>query len=243
VKRFLLACLLGCLTTARLHAATLDEDVQSYIAVFNGPSAGHAEAVESLAWKGLSDPRLFDFIEQKLLQEYMQARMTRPDQIRVGHYVRALGFSGQPKYVPTLRKVQGEFVYQRLARVAQEDIPDYQRWNPIISDRAHFDPRYSDDVNRLLNMLRSDDLQLQRLAAKRVFFGTHDPVVLDLLEKDLRASYARVEHGNEDALSWMIKALGHADPQKYEPLFQEILSSSRDHKLRDYARRALDRRL
>src|SRR5262245_57314193 len=70
-------------------AATLEDDVQRYIAVFQKPdAAAHNKAVEELAWMGLSDPRLFDMLEQKILAEHVAAANTRAEKDRVARYIR-----------------------------------------------------------------------------------------------------------------------------------------------------------
>jgi hypothetical protein len=242
VKRIFAACMLGLLCAVRAMGATVEEDVQRYVALYKGDKNLHNAASESLAWMGLSDPRLFDVIEQQLLADHAAARNDRHEQRRVALYVRALGFSGQSKYVPTLTRFQSDPAYQRFAKDALEDIPDYQRWNPVISDRSRFDPKQSDAVNRVLNMLRSDDMQLKRLGAKRIYFENHDEVLLDALAQELKAGYPKVEHANEDALSWMVKALGRASGQKYRALFEEV-RGSRNSKLSGYAKKALEGRL
>ncbi len=238
MKRWIVAlcAVWGC---AQALAATVEEDVQRYIAVFSGDPAAHEKAVESLAWMGLSDPVLFDRLEKMTLAEYSSAHWNRRDQTRVGHYVRALGFSGQAKYLPTLQKVQEDKFHQRVAKAAQEDLAVYSRWNPIISNRATFDPKYSDDVNRALNMLRSDDIMLKRLAAKRVFFELREPVLAELIARDLKAGYPKVDGSTEDAYSWMVKALARVDRAAYMPLFEEVRNNVRNRKLNDYANRAI----
>jgi hypothetical protein len=220
-------------------AASLEEDVQRYIAVFQGnDAAAHNKSVEELAWMGLSDPRLFDMLEQKVLAEAKAAANTRAEKDRVARYMRALGFSGQDKYMPTLLRFQDDMIYGRYARDALIQREQYRKWNPIISSRASFDPQLSDDDNRIMNMLHSDDLVLMRLAAKRAYFAPNDRT-LALMADEVRKRYltSEIDPDRLDAIAWMVKALSKTIA--YDDLLQEVRSNAPDRKVRNTADSAL----
>lgn len=222
---------------ASAGAATLEEDVQRYIAVFQGSdAAAHNKAVEELAWMGISDPRLFDMLEQKILAEHVAAAETRHEKDRVARYIRALGFSGQEKYVPTLRRMEANDIYGRYARDALIQRPQYEKWNPIISSRASFDPQLSDDDNRVMNMLRSEDLMLMRIAAKRAYFAPNDRVLAQMAEQ-VRKHYRTVEPENIDPVNWMIKSLGKTSA--YDDLLQEVKANATEWRVKNAADSAL----
>src|SRR3954469_18385504 len=84
-------------------AASVDEDVERYIAIFRGNPMFHASAAESLAWMGLPDTRLYDVIEERLRTDYPVPREMKTERARIAWYIRALGFSGQEKYAPTIQ--------------------------------------------------------------------------------------------------------------------------------------------
>ena len=120
------------------------------------------------------------------------------------------------------------------------DIPQYRQWNPIISNRASFDPKLGDDANRIMNMLRANDFMLKRVGAKRVFYKHQEPEVLELLAKELRANYAKATSETADAVAWMVKALGQPRLEKYKPLIEEIAASAQDSKVAKYANATLE---
>jgi hypothetical protein len=222
-------------------AATAEEDVTKYTAIFNGDAAWHNNAVESLAWMGISDTRLYDVIEQRLLKEAPIAKGNNDEKNRVARYIRALGFSGQDKYFTTISRLVADRVYERYAQQALKELPQYKNWNPIISNRATFDPKYSDDVNRVANMLRSNDLQLKKIGAKRVYFAHKDDVLLDLLSKDMLRIYPIVTDDEDvDTAAWLVKALGSAKDPKYRAAIQEVASKARNTKIQQYAKKALE---
>jgi hypothetical protein len=214
-------------------AATPEEDVQRYVQIFEQPSGPVELAVDELGWKGISDTRVYDLIEGRLLQDAAQASRSKVDRNRVNRSIKALGFSGQAKYEPTLATFAGERAYGAYAKRAMENLKQYARWNPIIADRSTWDPQYPDDVNRVRNMLRSNDLELQRIGAKRVFYTkSQEPVLLDLVADRLRDCYKTAGEGEAvDVAGWMVNALGIAATDKYRPLLEEVARGAASDKV------------
>ncbi|QNM97403.1 hypothetical protein [Chitinimonas koreensis] len=221
-------------------AATVEEDTDRYLKVVQGDVAQHALELQDMAWMGLSDPRLFDAIEQRLLADHVAAdrkegKDGKLDRLRIARYILALGFSGQSKYVPTLQKFRGDLDYGRFAKDALEDMPVYAKWNPVISNRATFDPKLGDEANRAINMLRSDDMMLKRLGAKRVFFQVRDDAVLDVLAQQVEQNYMSTKDENEDAVAWLVKALSQARRTGDFTLLRKVQTQAPSGKIRRYA--------
>jgi hypothetical protein len=223
--RLVLAFFASLIFSSLAVAASLEDDTQRYIQIFSGDKKLHSDAADTFSWMGLSDTRLFDIIERRLLEDAAASESDRNERNRVARYIRSLGFSGQSKYEPTIRKFIGNRGYGRFAEAALADLPDYNKWNPVISNRSSFDPKFSDDVNRVANMLRSDDLLLLRVGAKRVYFESKEDVLLELLAQKLRANYARSDLNDRersDSVAWLAKALGSSRNDKYTALLREV---------------------
>lgn len=224
-------------------AATAEEDVAHYVTAVNGPLSVRIKAIDELAWKGISDPRVFDPIEQRVLAESANG-FAGIDPNDIEHDIRALSFSGQAKYMGTLSKVAADSRYARTVRTGMTDLPHYQAWNPVISNRATWDPNLSDDDNRLINMLHSNDFVLKRLAGKRMYFENKDPAVLEAAAAAIKASFHDKHSGDDaDGLAWMIKGLGSAKQMQYRPLFVQIAAEAPDHEAVSHAQRVLDKYL
>src|SRR5438445_12567514 len=189
--RIVLALATSLIFSGFAAAASVEDDVQRYIQIFSGEKKLHNDAADTFSWMGLSDARLFDIVERRLLEDADAAQSDRNEKNRVARYIRSLGFSGQSKYEPTIRKFLASVPYGRFAEAALADLPQYSKWNPVISNRSSFDPKLSDDVNRVAARLPSDDLLLLRLGAKRFYFESKEDVLLELLAQQLRANYAR----------------------------------------------------
>ena len=224
-------------------AATAEEDVAHYVEALKGARPVRVKAIDELAWKGISDQRVFDPIEQLVLAD-LNSGSSGGDRNAIEQELRGLSYSGQSKYLPTLQKAEADMRYSRYAKIALGELPGYARWNPIISDRSTWDPRNSDDDNRLLNMLHSNDLVLKRIAGKRVYFEKKDQVVLDAMAADIKANFHNKHSGDEaDGLAWMIKGLGSAQQVQYRPLFVQVAEESPDHEAVSHAKRVLDKYL
>jgi hypothetical protein len=236
-----LAALLSLLLPLAAAAATIDEDVQRYIGIFRGEKALHPSMAETLGWMGLSDTRVYDVIEERLLADYPVPTDLKIERQRLAWYIRALGFSGQDKYLPTIAKFLGDRDYATYARHAMSDLPNYKRWNPIISDRKSFDAKLSDDANRAMNMIRSNDFQLKEVGAKRVYYGRlRDEPIFEALANEVHSSYPSATSSNNDEIAWMVKALASSGNEKYRPVVQEVADKTTDSKIARHARSSLD---
>src|SRR3982751_244688 len=85
-------------------AASVDEDVERYIALFRGNPMFHASAAESLAWMGLPDTRLYEVIEERLRTNYPVPREMKTERARIAWYIRALGFPDRRNMRPLSRR-------------------------------------------------------------------------------------------------------------------------------------------
>lgn len=234
--RTVLAVLLS-LSAWAAAAASLEEDVQKYVAIFSGDKSGHVKAAQSLQWVGISDTRVFDVVEQRLKADADAVRDDRVEKDRAAWYIRALGWSGNRKYEPTISSFQGDRTYERYAKGALAEMPRYQKWNPIISNRATFDAKLNDDANRVMNMLVSDDLELKLLATKRILNGKHqEEPLLDRLAQEAKARYPQGgDAETTEAVASMLRALGSSRNPKYVALLEEVVASSSDRKIRNGA--------
>ncbi|HEX7641821.1 MAG TPA: hypothetical protein VF472_06345 [Burkholderiaceae bacterium] len=237
----LLALGLSALVSHMACAATAEEDVAHYVQAVQGTRPVRVKAIDELAWKGISDPRVFDLIEKMVLAE-LEPGAAGADRDAVDQELRGLSFSGQSKYLPTLQKAEADSRYSRYARMAMAELPGYARWNPIISNRATWDPNNSDDDNRILNMLHSNDLVLKRIAGKRVYFENKDPVVLAATADAIKAVFHDKHSGDEaDGVAWLVKGLGSAADPQYKPLFVQVREESPDRNVVSHAATVLSK--
>ena len=240
MKKILTTLLMALLPIA-VFAASPEDDVNFYVKKFSQGQSFDLYTIESLGWKGISDPRVFDLIEQRANQFAADGANDSVIRKQVAWYIRALGFSGQFKYSSTIQQFMSDRSYRGYADDALEDLPSYEKWNPLISNRATFDPQYSDDVNRILNMLRSDDFGLKKIGAKRIYYQNKEPVLLDALADQIKVNYMDVDPKHSDTIAWMVKGLGSAKQPKYRELLQEVAWNARDKAVVRHAKNELTR--
>ena len=241
--RIFLAFLVALVLTSQSFAATLEEDVLSYSRIFSGDRAQHLAAADAMTYAGISDPRVFDIIEKLLLSDVQTELYDGANKDRVTRFINALGVSGQDKYAPTLNGLLENTIYRRFAKPALLEIPRYRQWNPVISNRATFDPKLSDDTNRAMNMLKSDDVLLNRVGAKFVFLAeVKEDVLLEQLAAKLSAHYLKLAPDSEtlDSIAWLARALGSAKSERYRPLLEQVVATTPNGRVWNFAKEALD---
>ena len=215
-----------------------------YVKAYSSGATQSQSVNESLAWAGLSDPEIFDHIEQQILDSYLTER----DKARVDYLAwltKALSFSGNPKYQSTLTEISSNAKSKKLRRYAESALPvlsNYQHWNDIIAPDSGLGRPYPSTKERLANMLNSSDLELIRVAAKRMHIG-------HIWHEELLAIAAQLVEENYlndgdkifiDTTAWLCKALAGSKNQQYRSLIEDVSVSAANKKLRKYARKYLN---
>ncbi len=226
-------------------ASAANDGLDEYIQIFTeGNARQQTRAAKELAWAGLSDPRLFDPIEKSLLEQYLivEEKYAIDD---TAWLARAMAYSGQEKYRATLEKVASDSPQKKIRRHAENSLvqlDNYERWNPIITDTSNRDSSKSDEINRYANMLRSDDLELQRIGAKGVHSTqAYDTYLLGILDAEIRAVYLEVSTDSLfiDTVAWMCKALSGSGVEAYKPTIVEVSENAGNSKVAKYASKYL----
>ena len=63
--------------------------------------------------------------------------------------------------------------------------------------------------------------------------------VLDLLARNIKASYQSTDESAADTIAWMLKAMARAGNKKYLPLMEEVSNSSIDYNISRHAESAV----
>ena len=224
--------------------ADLDAEIERYAKVFSGKSySAKKQALDALAWAGISDPRVYDPIEAELLAGY---RTTDADKANIEELSwlakGGLGVSGNTKYIATLEKVQTSTPSKKLAKhvtTGLERIPKYAIWNPIISANLEQAPSGRLGQSRTINLLASDIPELFRAGAKitRQYYSS-DEEVLAAVNASLLANYKRnlSNKAQVDGVSHLIRTLGEAGNTSYRPTLDKVARSD-NKKIAKYAKK------
>lgn len=227
-------------------ASAEEYDLAYYQEIFaKGNRTEQIKAAGSLEWAGLSDPVLFDLVKAKLDQVGPTAK-SKGEIDYASWLLKALAFSGNEQYRAVLEEYSEKPFHKKLRKYAKQGqvaLTQHSHWNPVISNPEHFDAAQSLKVNRLANMLRSDQMELKRIAAKRIHFEhLYDPYLLALLAERLQQEVPEMA-GDKltiDTYAWMAKALaGSAEPE-YRPLIENLAETAPERKLQRYAKKYLN---
>lgn len=237
----LLCSLLSLTTTANSYENFTPEE---YIKTYSGNSkTDMAKASEGLAWAGLSDPKLFDIIEKNLLADLPSAKKDRKIADYTSWLIKALSFSGNPKYKATLENIAKNAPSKTNRKWAKKSLPVLQQYavfNPLIAPKAW--PQYSQPNldQRLLNMLASDNLELMRIAAKRVYYpNNRDPKMLSAINDAVLRNYqtSKKDRLHTDSMAWLCKALANSQSADYRSTVEKVAKDAPSKKLRSYAKK------
>jgi len=173
------------------------------------------QMLERLQWSGLSDPLLFDPMEKDLLAAQETKYFERDELSVLSYKVRALGYSGNPKYQPTLQLLA---LQNKLAAVnlTNTELPA--------------------EVVSYIKLLETNDAYAQRLAARAIFHEQRtEPALLDVAAAKLEAVYMdpSLDKVAQDSAAWLSKALKQATG--YESLLKKVASETPHKKIRKYA--------
>lgn len=224
--------------------AVVPETPEEFVRVFqSGSQLEQEKAAQVLEWAGLSSPQLFDLVEADLLKVLPQAN----DKVTanyVAHLTKALSYSGNEKYRATIEKIIAEAPNSKVKKYAKLSLPklsEYARLNPLIAPQAWPAAEHPSLNQRLANMLKSNDTELIRLAAKRMHYTlSYPPELLALLNTTIEQNYLQPVEGERlDAIAWACRALAGSRTPEYKPTIEKVAAGATTRGLRSYAKKYL----
>lgn len=225
-------------------------EVDSFITTLSSENiVTRLDAAKQITRSGLSDEKLFDFVEQQLLAGYKNDNGS-VHRDEMSWYCKVLASSGQEKYRSTLSTVAANASSGKVRKYAKQSltlIAEYNAANAIINSQENKELELSPEATRVYNMLQSGNIKLQKDAAKMLTRGeVSDAVLYETVQEKLKTGYQ--EYSNrintnkefEDILSWYCKALGASGSSNYRGILEEIVEGSSSIKLKKYAKESLE---
>ncbi len=204
------------------------------------------DAAKLITRSGLTDPRLFSIINENLLSSYNTNSLDRDHIDEMSWMCKALASSGSEDYSSTLEKIIQTATSQKLKKYAKQSLAllsEYAQRNKLLNDTTNIDPNLSSEVNKYINMLKSNSITLKRDAAKSIYRGKFsEKPLFDALSDQLLKEYqtASLKDRNQlDALAWMCKALGSSGMVEYKSTLNQIIENSSNIKLVSNAKKGL----
>ncbi len=219
--------LVGFLPFAQAQAnAVLNEELSQLQADFSGNVVQVKSGIDKLEWTGISDVALFDKIAERIQKNYKDESELA---LELNSWlVKALALSGQVKYQTLFNEILSGDVHKKLQKhtaTAAKRLPEFQRWNPIIS--AHTDTATSlDELNRkrTLNMLNSSDAELASAGTRKIYNKyTRDLTMVSKVNELLLANYKKPATEEQlDTLAWMCRTLGESGFKEFKSTLEAI---------------------
>ncbi len=218
-----------------------DEQIDEVLAIVSSGSQQRKEQVmERLQWSTLSDARLYDVFEQDLLASYEELSFEK-DKIRTLAYkLRALGYSGNEKYISTLDliiKQSKNNKLKRYARKAKADFPNFLAVQNSLMNVSYTNAELPSEVVNYIRLLKTNNSFAQRQAAKAAFheYQKH-PELLEEMAKLLRNTFLKedLDKQSQDMAAWLCKALIRAGG--YDDLMKQVSEKTPYNKIKKYAK-------
>lgn len=222
--------------------ATKPLEPEDYLKVFtSGTNIEKRKAAESLAWSGISSPKLYDIIEKHILENY-KTRNYKEKRF-IGQLIRSLGYSGNEKYRSTLRSIKKDIKKEkkklrRSIDIALKSLKSYQVYNSIIAPKGWPEFEHPNQYQRLSNMITSDHFPLIKTAAKQITKADNQtPETLNATETTVKKlAYSKFDRNDSDAIAWACRALATSQSPKYKKLLEDIGKKSKNSQVRQKAK-------
>ena len=220
-------------------------EVEVLMTGLDSPSSStRINASKVISRSGLTDQELYTKVAT-LLKDGYAARKDADHIDEMAWLCKALAASGDSQYRPLFEEIVAKTPSTKLKRYAKQShalIEEYAQRSWILNRTETWDESLSAADNRLVNMLNSDNLALQRDAAKilvrsiktdeKVFDAAAAALTTMAAENHPKSTYA-------DTMAWLCKSLAASGNSKYVETLQQIHDSTNSLKLKRYASKAL----
>lgn len=228
------------LSQASMAFTSNEEQIDYVLEVMqNGPQTKRLKVLERLQWSTLSEARLYDTFEQNILAHYKKHNIDKAEKELLRYQIRALAYSGNPKYKPTLETVKKDADNRSLSSTARRALKDYPNFLAVQNALSGIQAEESSlpsEVSNYLKLLKTDNSYAQRLAARALFHEGHmQAEVVEFLANSLKNDYQTkgLTTLKQDALAWYCKVLKNAGG--YDALLEEVEANTPYNKIRKHA--------
>ena len=219
---------------------TVDEQIDHYLGILASDNHNaKVELLKRLKWTAITDPRLYDEIEKAPASQGLSKKLDKVTIADLAYKIRALGYSGNPRYQPTLSSISSDAPIKKLRNHATKALVDLKRfevWNRQIAEAEIGQEGKSVEITTFLKMLNVEDTLVQRFAAKAIVDGAvQDADLLNEVAAKLQELYTDpgLDKRVMDTAAWYIRALGQSG--NYRDLLTEVNQNTPHKKLKKYS--------
>lgn len=221
--------------------------VEEYLQLLRSDNAGERmTAAKKISQSGLSDKRLFDFLNKKLLREFNLNNGSRLHINEMIWYCKAIVASGRSEYKKTLEEVAVSSTNGKLSRHAWQNLDLFEVYamrNALMNKRQSMEEGLSPDDALYISMIKSDRLRIKREGARKVFDGKSvHPKVFEAINEEILKDLEPLidDRDHIDTLAWLCKALSHSGVAGHRKTLERVIASASNEKLKEHAKKSLE---
>jgi hypothetical protein len=213
-------------------------------ALASGSSVQRTQIAKIITNAGIEDQGLYEKIAALLRDGYPKG--FESDHVdEMSWLCKALAASGDPRYKALLQEIAEKapsFKLQHYAKESKHLIGEYADRMRIMNSTETWDDNLNHEENRLANMLKSDNIQLKKDAAKTVVRSimVHKKI-FEIIDVELLGMQGNKRTRGEDidTMAWMCKALAVSGDARYAETLKQVMAGTMDIKLKTAASKAL----
>lgn len=236
-------CLL--LTGTGFAQSNRSAEVKLLLAGLDSPSSTRRIKVAKIVSRsGLTDPELYEKVAALLKAGYLAG--TDSNHIdEMSWLCKALAASGDEQYRSLFKEIISKSQSVKLQRYARQSnalLEEYARRSQILNAKKNWDENLTPEENRLVAMLKSDNVGLKRDAAKMLVRRLQtDEKVFDVAAETLVKMAENAQSGSRyvDTMSWLCKSLAASGNAKFIETLEQIKAGTDNFKLQSYATKAI----
>ena len=107
--------------------AVTDEEEARYVKSFSGDQCLHSDAADTFAWMGISDTRVCDIVEKRLLEDHQVAHNDRHKKTALPVIFACSPSAANPNTFQPSTTLSPMASATRYVKAALEDLPQYQK--------------------------------------------------------------------------------------------------------------------
>ena len=222
------------------------KEINEYIKTLNtGSSRQRAMTARKISTSGLTDKKLFDIINERLLKGYKEKNDSRAHVDEMAWYCKALVSSGRMEFRKTMEKVAISASNLKVSRHAWKNVhlfEVYAKRNELLKEKIYADKKLSQEMALYMGMLKSNILQLKRDGAKKLIKASPaDERIYKVVNEELLNGLHSLSNDRDyiDMMAWLCKALGTSGMPQYRETLQKVFNETSNDKLKKHAKKGL----
>lgn len=175
------------------------------------------DVLKHLQWAGLNDPKIFDWVEDYVLEFYQSSFLSRERLALKRHAIQALAYSGNEKYRYSLFLVEIEAAgkdFRDAGKRALQKLDKHIEWQRLLSaakNKGELQFANKDIViSTYVKMLSIENTDIQQLAATGIYherIKDSEVLALAFVQWQALQSKSNLTDQQQNTRRWLLKAI------------------------------------